>query len=120
MNELLQTLKQTEIAIAQKFDLDELPYGLIDCTQHNFVFDVCTDDVKDVEQALDQISEVSYQFDTMDELDDGECYCIEVYGTSVWLSKDKQYCLVLGSQDSRTRDFYIFDMKNNKNNEWTE
>ncbi|CAL9976693.1 hypothetical protein MYOV011v1_p0006 [Vibrio phage 6E35.1a] len=120
MKAMLHTLEQTEMAIAQEFDLDELWHGLVDCTNDNFVFSICTDDVKDVEQVLEQIREVSYQFDTIDDLNDGDCYAIEVYGTSVWLSKDKQYCLVVGSQNNLDMNFYLFDMKNNRNNEWTD
>lgn len=119
MNNLLKQLEQTEIKIAEQFGLDQLWHNLIDCTDDKFVFSICTDDVKDVEQVLDRVREVSYGFDDIDALNDLDCYAIEVYGTSIWMSEDKQYCLVCGSVNNEL-EFFIFDMKNNCNNDWTD
>ncbi|ALP47166.1 hypothetical protein phiGrn1_0281 [Vibrio phage phi-Grn1] len=111
MKELLKTMTETEEAIAAKFGLDHLWHGLVDCTDVLFTCDLVTDDVKDMHTVIDQIREFQYGFEDANALEEGECYAVEVYGTSVWLSTDGKYMLTVAN-DGRARDFYIFDMNN--------
>ncbi|AJT60933.1 hypothetical protein [Vibrio phage XZ1] len=100
MKELLKTMKETEEAIAAKFGLDHLWHGLVDCTDSVFAAD---------EQDLLKAHEFQYG-DCEKAITEGNCYGVEVYGTSVWLSDDKQYLLIVADDGSGGRDFYIFDM----------
>ncbi|WZW72837.1 hypothetical protein [Vibrio phage TCU-VP03-AIR1] len=99
MKELLNTLSKTEIEIAKQFGLDHLWHGLVDCT--NSVFAADNDDL---------LKARDFQYaDTEKAITEGDCYGIEVYGTSVWLSKDGQYVLTVADDGCGNRDFYIFD-----------
>lgn len=119
MKGLLQQLNSTEEAIADMFGLDELWHKLIDCTGYKFTFNICTDDVKDAYTIRNQISEITYGFKTIPDIDKGNCYSIEVYGTSVWFDEEKRYVLVVADSNGE-QNMYLFDMQNNNNQEESE
>ncbi len=119
MNGLLRELANAEQGIADMFGLDELWHKLIDCTGYKFVFDICTDDVNDAYTIRNQINVVTYGFKNIPDIDNGNCYSVEVYGTSVWFDEEKRYVLVVGDYNGE-QHMYLFDMQNNNNQEESE
>ena len=111
MKKLLKSLADVEKSIASKFGLEELWHKLIDCTDIKFVFDIQPDVVDVLSSAETQaISEVSYGYESLEDLREGNYYSIEVYGTSVWQSDCGEYFLVVG--DNGCRNMYLFARKN--------
>ena len=117
MKEILKQISVANKALAEQFNLDSIWHNVIDKTDSLFTLDTCTDDLLELHTITDHIREIQYDFKSIDELLDGNCYSIDVYGTSVWISKDKQFMLVCGDDSCGNRDFYIFDIQNNRNQE---
>lgn len=113
MKKLLKSLADVEKAIANKFGLEELWHNLIDCTDIKFVFDIQPDVVDVLSSAeIEAISEVSYGYESLEDLREGNYYSIEVYGTSVWQSDCGEYFLVVGDNAGENRDMYLFAREN--------
>lgn len=105
MKQLLKTLAETEASIAAKFGLKDIWHNLVDCTDKVFVAD---------NSELEKAYEFQYA-DTESEITEGDCYSIEVYGTSVWISDDEQYLLTACNDGCGNRDMYLFALKNLSN-----
>ncbi len=117
MKELLKTLAETEASIAAKFELDHLWHNLVDCTDELFTCDLIPDNIDDMHKVINKVREFQYGFKDANGLEEGDCYSVEVYGTSVWLSADKQWLLTVADDGCGNRDFYLFDMNNIKSYE---
>ncbi len=105
MTGLLATHKVVEQQIASKFGLQDIWHNLVDCTDKVFVADN-----SDLEKAYE------FQYaDTENEITEGDCYAIEVYGTSVWISDDEQFLLTACNDGCGNRDMYLFALKNLSN-----
>ncbi|AGN30219.2 hypothetical protein VPFG_00219 [Vibrio phage nt-1] len=102
MSGLLATHKAVVSQIAAKFELDEIWHNIIDKTDWYFTCD-------------EEIVEESYEFsfaENLNEFEAGNYYSIEVYGTSIWRSTDKEYFLVVGNDGCGNQDMYLFSARN--------
>ncbi|AUR85915.1 hypothetical protein NVP1081O_180 [Vibrio phage 1.081.O._10N.286.52.C2] len=111
MDNLLKSETSIRTQIGKMFDLPELWHNLANETNARLFINSQACSVDELTpEFLASIREFTYA-DTDQNIINGECYSCDVYGTSAWLSKDKQYLLFV-ADGCGNRDMYIFRTAN--------